>query len=76
MRMSPFVDQVSTRHRPRGGMLSLCTEPGCTTLTLGGTCVAHDPPVKLVFTRGRPFTPAGEGDAAIEQASPLRAPVV
>ena len=36
-------------------MLSVCPEPGCTTLTMGGTCVQHDPPVTIAFTRGRPF---------------------
>jgi hypothetical protein len=24
------------------GMLRLCASPGCTTITLGGFCVAHD----------------------------------
>ena len=43
-------------------MLSVCPEPGCTTLTMGGTCVEHDPPVTVTFTRGRPYVaePAGE----------------
>lgn len=41
--------------RPRGSMLSECPVPGCTTLTMGGTCVAHDPPVTATFERGRPF---------------------
>ena len=75
MRLSSVVDQTSPANRVRGGMLSVCTEPGCTMLTMGGTCVAHDPPVKLVFPRGRPFTPIAGEDAAIEQVSPLRAPV-
>ncbi len=47
--------------RPHGSMLSVCPVPGCTTLTMGGTCVAHDPPVTAVYERGRPFvavTPA------------------
>jgi hypothetical protein len=43
-------------------MLSVCPEPGCTTLTMGGTCVAHDPPVTVTFTRGRPYV----GKAAAE----------
>ena len=46
----------------RGAMLSVCPVPGCTTLTMGGTCVRHDSPVKAVFPRGRPFTPE-RGDA-------------
>jgi hypothetical protein len=37
-----------------GGMLKECSEPGCATLTLGGTCVAHDPVVVAVVTRGIP----------------------
>jgi hypothetical protein len=41
--------------RPRGSLLSECPVPGCTTLTMGGTCVAHDPPVSATFVRGRPF---------------------
>ena len=47
--------------RSRGSMLSVCPVPGCTALTMGGTCVEHDPPVTLTFTRGRPYvaeTPA------------------
>ena len=54
--------------RPRWSMLSVCPEPGCTTLTMGGTCVAHDPPVKATFTRGRPFV-------AETAAHDVRAPV-
>ena len=42
--------------RPHGPMLSFCTAPGCTTLTMGGTCVSHDPPVTVTFERGRPYT--------------------
>ena len=28
-------------------MLSPCVTPGCNTLTMGGTCVEHDPPQKI-----------------------------
>ena len=38
-----------------GPMLSMCPAPECTALTMGGTCVAHDPPVTTTFQRGRPF---------------------
>jgi hypothetical protein len=38
-------------HRP---MLSVCPVPGCSMLTMGGTCVEHDPPVVVTFPRGRP----------------------
>ena len=38
-------------------MLVVCPVPGCGTLTMGGTCVAHDPPVAMKFARGRPYMP-------------------
>ena len=41
--------------RSHGPMLSVCPVEGCTTLTMGGTCVEHDLPVTIVFERGRPF---------------------
>lgn len=49
--------------RPRGMLLSECPVPGCTTLTMGGTCVAHDPPVTTTFERGRPFFAGAAADA-------------
>jgi hypothetical protein len=56
MRQPVTLDGVLTgRTRPRGRMLSVCPVPGCTALTMGGTCVAHDPPVTMTFVRGRPF---------------------
>ena len=56
MRQPVTLEGVLTgRIRPRGRMLSVCPVPGCTTLTMGGTCVAHDPPVTMTFVRGRPF---------------------
>jgi hypothetical protein len=48
-------EQLPEWLRPRGSMLSECPMPGCTTLTMGGTCVAHDPPATVTYTRGRPF---------------------
>jgi hypothetical protein len=45
------------RARPHGPMLEVCPVPGCTTLTMGGTCVAHDPPATATFVRGRPYVP-------------------
>ena len=42
---------VTRLHVP---MLSVCPAPGCSTLTMGGTCVEHDPPVAATFPRGRP----------------------
>jgi hypothetical protein len=43
-------------------MLSVCSEPGCTTLTMGGTCVEHDPPVTVTFVRGRPYVAEATAD--------------
>ena len=40
--------------RRHGPMLSACLIPGCSTLTMGGTCVEHDPPASVTFPRGRP----------------------
>ena len=50
MRDEVLVDQL----RPYG-LLSVCPIPGCSLMTMGGTCVVHDPPVKREFPRGRPF---------------------
>jgi hypothetical protein len=49
-------------------MLSVCPEPGCTTVTMGGTCVEHDPPATVAFVRGRPYV----AEAAVDA---LRVPV-
>jgi hypothetical protein len=39
-------------------MLHVCGHKGCETLTLGGLCIAHEPPLPArVFPRGRPFPP-------------------
>ena len=38
----------------QGGMLRECSEPGCDTLTLGGSCVAHDRRVVPELPRGVP----------------------
>jgi hypothetical protein len=40
-------------------MLTICTEPGCTLLVMGGgKCVEHEPRQTHVFVRGRPFVSA------------------
>jgi len=45
-------------------MLQICDHPGCTTLTLGSLCLAHELPVPpLRFPRGRPHP--GGGRAAL-----------
>ena len=37
-------------------MLRECGAPGCETLTLGGLCLAHEPPAEpRYFPRGRPY---------------------
>jgi hypothetical protein len=38
-------------------MVMTCAEPGCSTLTLGRLCIAHEPKVAQVFVRGRPWPP-------------------
>ena len=58
MRDDVLVDPL----RLYGRLLSVCPVAGCSTMTMGGTCVAHDPPVKKVFPRGRPLVTVS-GDA-------------
>lgn len=37
-------------------MLQVCSEPGCSTRTIGAFCVAHEPAApQRVFPRGRPY---------------------
>jgi hypothetical protein len=50
-------EPLVVRAQPRGSLLVVCSAPGCTTLTMGGTCVAHDPPVTMTYARGRPYVP-------------------
>lgn len=58
MRQTVVLEEMLVvRTRPRGSMLMVCSTPGCTTLTMGGTCVAHDPPVTVTYARGRPYLP-------------------
>lgn len=60
-------DVLVDRLRIRGPLLTVCPVPGCSTLTMGGTCVEHDPPVKTTFPRGRPYV----GKSAVH-AEPVR----
>ena len=46
---------ASPRADRRSPLLTYCTAPDCTTLTLGGTCVAHDPVDPPAYARGVPF---------------------
>ena len=41
--------------RAARSLLTACTKPGCSTMTMGGTCVEHDMPSLVVYPRGRPF---------------------
>jgi hypothetical protein len=45
------LSDATRRHRPT---LSDCPIPEASTLTMGGTCVEHDPPAAVTFPRGRP----------------------
>jgi hypothetical protein len=59
---------ASSGRWPIIGMLRLCTAPGCTTITLGGLCVAHDQVEALEcdIPSGQPFEPpvaVGAGEA-------------
>ena len=36
-------------------MLTICSEPGCSTLVMGGRCVEHERRPTRVFVRGRPL---------------------
>jgi hypothetical protein len=49
-----LITSYSFTHGP---LLATCSFPGCSTLTMGGTCVEHDVPVEMVFPRGRPYVP-------------------
>ena len=51
------VEAPIAGRRPLRPMLAVCPEPGCTRLTMGGTCVEHDTPVSVTYPRGRPFAP-------------------
>jgi len=55
MRPEIMQDVLLDRIRIHGPMLTMCPVAGCSTLTMGGTCVEHDPPVKTTFPRGRPY---------------------
>ena len=64
MRQTPMQNEsLPDWMRAQGSMLSVCTEPGCTMLTMGGTCVEHDPPVTVTFARGRPYVANAAADA-------------
>jgi hypothetical protein len=39
-------------------MLTICSEPGCSTLVMGGRCLEHETSPTRVFVRGRPLIAA------------------
>jgi hypothetical protein len=57
MPVNADVEALVNGCRPLRPMLAVCPEPGCTRLTMGGTCVEHDTPVSVTYPRGRPFDP-------------------
>jgi hypothetical protein len=72
--MSLEVMQVVLMDRVRayGPMLHVCPVAGCSTITMGGTCVEHDPPVEMVFPRGRPYVPPATHAELRVHGEPLR----
>jgi hypothetical protein len=61
------VDTQGTRRLTsrdgRSLMLTRCSAAGCRALTLGGTCIKHDPLDAPSYPRGRPFARAETGQA-------------
>jgi len=47
----------------RSLMLTQCSAEGCGALTLGGTCIKHDPVDAPSYPRGRPFARVEAGHA-------------
>jgi hypothetical protein len=39
-------------------MLTICSEPGCSTLVMGGRCLEHERRPVREFVRGRPLVTA------------------
>lgn len=72
--MSPEFMQLvlMNRARARGPMLHVCPVLGCSTITMGGTCVEHDAPVTTVFPRGRPYVPSAKNGELRVVGDPLR----
>jgi hypothetical protein len=52
-------------------MLTTCSEPGCTTLVMGGRCLEHERHPTRVFVRGRPLVAAPRTDATGYAEGPL-----
>jgi hypothetical protein len=45
-------------------MLTICSEPGCKTIVMGGRCLEHDRRQVKTFVRGRPFITVGLDEPA------------
>lgn len=50
-------------------LVSRCGYPGCSTLTMGVLCVAHEPPVTKTFPRGRPYVCSTDEPQATQPSS-------
>ncbi len=55
-------------------MLTVCAFPGCSTVTCGGHCPAHEKAPLETFPRGRPF--ASENQSLVFEPSALLPPKV
>src|SRR5436305_6703073 len=55
IRLNRGLTRAGTGYGP-GAMLRTCEADGCTTLTFGPLCLAHEPPAApRRFPRGRPY---------------------
>ena len=61
LELQPIPTSIE-RHQP---LLSVCSHQGCTTLTMGDTCVEHDLPVLVEFPRGRPYVSMRHDELAL-----------
>ncbi len=59
----------------RSPLLTYCSVPDCRTLTLGGTCVAHDPLDPPAYARGVPFVRAQRFVMTTQQELRSRVPI-
>jgi hypothetical protein len=49
-------------------MLTICSEPGCSTLVMGGRCLEHETVPAREFVRGRPLLATSSGDVTAHGA--------
>jgi hypothetical protein len=43
-------------------MLTICSEPGCKTIVMGGRCLEHERRQVKTYVRGRPYIRTGFDD--------------